>query len=457
MGRALRWYSSGFGQKDYDFSVVVTETSGVDHQGLSFRISDAKGREVLASGTSNIAHEAIAPASMDAATDSLVAASKPLAEKLRAHQLRIREAEQSAIHAELSFTPAQASVAPGESVTLTAKLTDCDGDHPPLPDREAAFDLAGSGKLDPMPGTTDSDGKITLDYTAEGADTAQISGYWAYTDTAGNQTLSDGTTATINAGGLQFSRIGISPRILPDHYAGTRPDPKFITNIWVLSDRQVDRNFPEKGMVPATATQSPFCAAQMIAPSVSVPSGDVERWAPEGVSGKQRAASEIVADLSGPEVALVHLRVSADGAPEGQWDEEDGSEVFSHVWLDLLVEIENPERKDFDLEFTPAKVRAAASGSGEYDFSLGSLGATGCKGRYRMPYSAAGQTDDMDQSVDESGRPIRLAVRDEKHLQVNLSFFGNANAWGGKMYEPFDGSSLIDVELAFRILPPEGE
>ncbi len=158
----IRWASSAYGIDDTDFSLVVTEISSEDTQTLSYQIADQKGRNVLAQPGQSISHDAIAPGQLDALTEALASVARPLFRKLRAHQVRIREAETSAIHAVLNFSPPESTIAPGKSLPLTARLADCDEDHPPLSGRPVEFTVQGPGKLDPLKGNTDAAGEIAL-------------------------------------------------------------------------------------------------------------------------------------------------------------------------------------------------------------------------------------------------------------------------------------------------------
>ena len=449
----IRWFSSAFGNDDADFSLVVTETTGSSAHTFAFTITDQEGGVVLATDATSVPRDEIAPGNIDALTEAQTANARPLFPKLREYQIRVRERDESAIFARLEFDPASASIAPGDKLPLTATLTDCDDDHPALPDRFVEFVLEGPGALDPPNGTTNTQGEIPFTFKASEPGETVVEGFWAYVNTSGNKTLSHSEWAVINVGGMHFSQIGISPQSID----GSSAEERYLASLWLLANDLIETYHPKRGLARSRRVSSTLCKAKVIKPTFQILPGARKNWRPEGETGNQSAWSEIVADLTDPTEAVLRFNVGASGNPEPDWDEEHGSEIISVVSLDFMVEVQNPEEQSYDLVFDPKRVVAQNLGASDYGVAIYLLSAKGCGGKYPMEYSLDSFSDRFDQYLDESGGKVRLRVNGDRHLQVDMRVTGIASAYGNIMEPPFDGNSKIDVELRFKITPAPDE
>ncbi len=116
------------GGVDVDYALIVTGGESEDGSGSSAKLDDRKGRNV---------------ASVSGGGD-VVTQLTPMLDRIRDHQRRMREQDQSAIAAELTVKPGSQSIKQGETANLTVEIKDCDG---VVLNREAGIELQGPSSV----------------------------------------------------------------------------------------------------------------------------------------------------------------------------------------------------------------------------------------------------------------------------------------------------------------------
>lgn len=449
-GGAIRFVQGVGSAPDADFVIAVDETVADAQRTATLSLRDQKGRSVLAPASFEFTSEQLLGDSLDILARRVTQPMVPLLPVLRDYQRRIREQENSAIYALLRVNPQQGTVEPAERLQLQLELVDCDEGNPPLPNRAVSLEHSGVGELDRTQVTTDADGKASVVFQSSDRGAADIVPVWAYDNTAGIPTVADADVAKIRVEPpFGFSRVSVSPLYQPE----SSEDMWYLGYLWVLTDELVDLDYPEDAIQQTREAPSPVCGSRMNQHEggVAIPKGESLLWEPDGALDRQRAASLIQAVFDSARYARLHLNLSAHGEREAKWDEEDGSEVEATAAFDLILDIENPQQRDYALVVNPRGWRAVSQGAGEYALNVW-MGGTGCEGSYSSGWNANLSGSDGEHQ-DRSGRGTRVTVKGDRHVEMVLRIQGAATAHGNKMESPYDGDAGIELDLELTVEP----
>ncbi|RMD71688.1 MAG: hypothetical protein D6818_07520, partial [Bacteroidetes bacterium] len=418
-------------------------TQGVWHGTSSATLVDRVGRVVVPTRT--IHYTTNEP--LERVAEQLVPAFRKLLRTIRRHQVEVRQQTNSAIYAELEFDPAEAVIAQGESIELVLTLHDCGPDEQvPLPDREVELDLSGVGDIDRTRVRTDADGKARVRFQSDQNGLAEVTAWWVYDNTEGRR-LSAGNVATIRVEALPELKISIAPT--------QKEGRKYFMGIVeaLAEDHIIEYLQVDGGPLRKSDWPPPECinARRWQAGGTRIESGTTKVFEKKAKVGPQQ--SRIRIEVQQPEfyAATVHALVYAHAEPEQGWEEEDGSNTYSHAVFDLLVDVENPSETDYDLWVRWPQLSYACEGAVEYQIEIFGKGM-GCRqGPIRPLTSLASlryayyDSEATDLPSPGTRRSTRFRVRGEQQAQFEFRVNMRTEAYGGIMEPPYSGTCPLEL------------
>ncbi len=392
--------------------------------------------------------------------ERIAAMYRYLLRTIRRHQVQVREETGSAIYALLEFEPAEAEIAQGEALELELTLFDCGPDERvPLPDRDVELDLAGVGDLDRYKVTTDEEGKATVKFKSEDEGLAEVTAWWVYENTEGRR-LSAGNTATIRVGPLPELKIDIAP---------TQAEGKkyFLGIVEALAEDHILKYIRVDGRPLRKSDWPPTDCAhakRWKAGGIRIDKGEQRRFEEVAKAGPQESRIRIEVHQPDFQTATVQALVYAHAEPEAGWDEEDGSNIYTHAVFDVLINVENPSETDYDLIVRCPHLGFDCEGAVEYEIELFGRGF-GCRqGTLQSIRSLAGlryawyEPEEADLPAPTTPRPMmRVRVREETHAQFELRVNMRTEAYGGVLEPPYSGTCPLELKLEIEAVPLEKE
>ncbi len=397
---------------------------------------------------------------MTRVAERIAAMYRYLLRTIRRHQVQVREERGSAIYALLEFDPADARIAQGDELELELTLYDCGPEERvPLADRDVELDLAGVGDLDRYKVTTDEKGKATVKFKSEEDGLAEVTAWWVYDNTEGRR-LSAGNTATIRVEALPELKVAIAPAIEEDrkHYMGI---------VEALAEDHVVKHLDGEGQ-PLTGSDWPPAdcknARRWKTGGTRIEAGTTRRFEESAGTGPQKSRIRIEVTQPSFHTAAVEALVYAHAEPEAGWEEEDGSNTYTHAVFDLLVNVENPSETDYELIVRCPELRFDCEGAVEYEIELFGKGF-GCRQGTLQPLRSLAslryawyEPEEADLPAPATPRPVmRVRVQDEPHAQFELRVNMRTEAYGGVLEPPYSGTCPLELKLEFEAVPLEKE
>jgi len=182
--------------KDSRYILSVSSSSAdAPESRLEVTLQDPKGRVVFGQNVSTPVNGRDKNSINNFLVDQQVAYCSPLLNKVREHQKRIREIENSAIEASIGGLDDFIEVNPGTEISFDFWLRDCDGDY--LCNREVSIDFRGVGDVFPRELTTDDAGRGSFTFESEEEGLAEVLIKYLFETPEGKSREAEGTNRMV--------------------------------------------------------------------------------------------------------------------------------------------------------------------------------------------------------------------------------------------------------------------